>query len=78
MEWMILPFKRFAEFKGRSRRQEYWMFTLFSILVTFGAGVVDFLLGFAPEDNGRPTRKIRRVIWKACLAETRRIRQHAA
>ena len=28
MEWMILPLKRYADFKGRSRRKEYWMFTL--------------------------------------------------
>ncbi|NJO14080.1 MAG: DUF805 domain-containing protein [Rhizobiales bacterium] len=28
MEWMILPFKRYADFQGRSRRKEYWMFML--------------------------------------------------
>lgn len=28
MEWMILPLKRYADFQGRSRRMEYWMFTL--------------------------------------------------
>ncbi len=33
MEWMILPFKRYAEFSGRSRRMEYWMFTLFNVIV---------------------------------------------
>ncbi len=33
MEWMILPFKRYADFSGRSRRQEYWMFTLFNLIV---------------------------------------------
>jgi uncharacterized membrane protein YhaH (DUF805 family) len=33
MEWMILPYKRYADFEGRSRRLEYWMFTLFYILV---------------------------------------------
>jgi len=26
---MFLPFKRYAEFSGRSRRTEYWAFTLF-------------------------------------------------
>ena len=26
---MILPYKRYADFEGRSRRLEYWMFTLF-------------------------------------------------
>ncbi len=33
MEWMILPFKRYAEFSGRSRRMEYWMFTLLNFIV---------------------------------------------
>ena len=33
MEWMILPYKRYAEFSGRSRRKEYWMFTLFMVIV---------------------------------------------
>jgi len=45
MNWMILPFKRYAEFSGRSRRMEYWMFTLLNaivmtvlIFVVLGAG----------------------------------------
>lgn len=33
MKWMLLPFKRYAEFSGRSRRMEYWMFQLLNILV---------------------------------------------
>lgn len=33
MNWMILPFKRYAEFSGRSRRMEYWMFTLLNVVV---------------------------------------------
>jgi uncharacterized membrane protein YhaH (DUF805 family) len=28
MEWMILPLKRYADFSGRSRRKEYWMYSL--------------------------------------------------
>lgn len=33
MNWMILPLKRYAEFSGRSRRMEYWMFTLLNVIV---------------------------------------------
>ena len=33
MEWMILPYKRYAEFSGRSRRKEYWMFALLMVIV---------------------------------------------
>jgi uncharacterized membrane protein YhaH (DUF805 family) len=28
MDWMLLPLKRYADFEGRSRRKEYWMFQL--------------------------------------------------
>ena len=28
MEWMLMPLKRYAEFGGRSRRKEYWLYTL--------------------------------------------------
>ena len=33
MEYMFLPLKRYAEFSGRSRRMEYWMFFLFQFIV---------------------------------------------
>lgn len=33
MDWMLMPYRRYAEFSGRSRRMEYWMFVLFEIIV---------------------------------------------
>ncbi len=33
MEWMLMPVKRYFDFEGRSRRKEFWMFTLFYILI---------------------------------------------
>jgi len=33
LSWMILPYRRYAEFGGRSRRREYWSFVLFYVLV---------------------------------------------
>lgn len=33
MEWMIMPLKRYADFSGRSRRQEYWMFFLLQMII---------------------------------------------
>ena len=32
MHWMLMPLRRYAEFSGRSRRKEYWMFFLGVIL----------------------------------------------
>jgi uncharacterized membrane protein YhaH (DUF805 family) len=28
MEWMLMPLKRYADFSGRSRRMEFWMWKL--------------------------------------------------
>ena len=33
MDWMLMPLKRYADFNGRSRRKEYWMFSLFTLIV---------------------------------------------
>ena len=33
MEWMLTPLRRYADFSGRSRRKEYWMFILFTWLL---------------------------------------------
>lgn len=33
MEWMLMPYRRYADFSGRSRRKEYWMFILFTAIV---------------------------------------------
>jgi uncharacterized membrane protein YhaH (DUF805 family) len=34
MEWMLLPYQRYAEFDGRSRRMEYWSYTVFVLIVS--------------------------------------------
>lgn len=33
MEWYVMVWKKYAEFNGRSRRQEYWMFVLIHSLI---------------------------------------------
>lgn len=45
MEWMLLPLKRYAEFSGRSRRKEYWMYVLFIIIVMLVVGMIEGALG---------------------------------
>jgi uncharacterized membrane protein YhaH (DUF805 family) len=37
---MFMPLKRYAEFSGRSRRMEYWMWALFQILLYVGVLVL--------------------------------------
>ena len=33
MEWMLLPYRRYFDFSGRSQRKEYWMFALLYLIV---------------------------------------------
>ncbi|MBC7491651.1 MAG: DUF805 domain-containing protein [Novosphingobium sp.] len=33
LEWMIMPLRRYADFKGRSRRKEFWLFALLNMVV---------------------------------------------
>ena len=51
MNWMLMPFTRYAEFRGRSCRSEYWLFTLLN------SGVGILLLVFtgvnAPADGSQ-------------------------
>lgn len=34
MNWYLKVLKQYADFKGRARRKEYWMFTLFSTIIS--------------------------------------------
>ena len=47
MEWMLMPLRRYAEFSGRSRRKEYWMFTLFMLLVSVALMAIEMAVGIA-------------------------------
>lgn len=48
MEWFIKCIKQYADFKGRARRKEYWMFFLIYLalgfFVTFAAIPIDVIL----------------------------------
>ena len=44
MHWMLMPLRRYADFSGRSRRKEYWMFFLFNWLIGIAVGFLSLLL----------------------------------
>lgn len=52
MEWMLMPLKRYAEFSGRSRRMEFWMFILFTVIVRYVLTFVDGMIGMGVADGG--------------------------
>ena len=47
MDWMTLPLKRYAQFSGRSRRKEYWMYTLGIFLAAIVVGIVEAITGLS-------------------------------
>ena len=47
MEWMLMPLRRYAEFSGRSRRMEFWMWQVFKVLLYVVLTVLMMLVGGA-------------------------------
>ena len=47
MEWYLGVLKKYADFSGRARRKEYWMFALFNMIFAIVAVVLDNVLGVA-------------------------------
>lgn len=48
MEWYVMVWRKYAQFTGRSRRKEYWMFALINMIavaVVYGAATVALLNG---------------------------------
>ena len=45
MSWYIGVWKKFADFDGRARRKEFWMFLLFHCLASAVIAVVDAVVG---------------------------------
>ena len=40
MKWFIKCLKQYADFRGRARRKEYWMFTLINGIIGFVMGLL--------------------------------------
>lgn len=45
MEWYIKVLKNYVTFTGRARRKEYWMFTLFNIIVSIVLSIITGFIG---------------------------------
>lgn len=52
MKWYLKVLKQYADFSGRARRKEYWMFVLFNMCFTFLAMILDNVLGIAIDTVG--------------------------
>ena len=45
MDLMLQPLRRYADFNGRARRSEYWLFALFVALVQMATGILSWFVG---------------------------------
>lgn len=47
MHWMILPYRRYFDFTGRSRRKEFWfaVLTIFLVMVAMGLALFGLFAG---------------------------------
>ena len=52
MDWYLKVLKQYADFSGRARRKEYWMFALFNMIFAIVAMILDNVLGIAIEGIG--------------------------
>ena len=44
MNWYLKVLKQYVDFSGRARRKEYWMFTLFNVIIMVVLSAVDGLV----------------------------------
>jgi uncharacterized membrane protein YhaH (DUF805 family) len=47
LDWMLMPYRRYAEFSGRSRRKEYWSFVLLFFIVYLICGALMVAGGYS-------------------------------
>lgn len=52
MNWWLTAMKKYADFSGRARRTEYWMFTLITFMFFLLATFFDLLIVFNNDDYG--------------------------
>ncbi|NQX82736.1 MAG: DUF805 domain-containing protein [Flavobacteriaceae bacterium] len=45
MDWYIKVLKQYADFNGRARRKEYWMFVLFNFIFTVSLSAMSYITG---------------------------------
>lgn len=45
MQWYLQALRKYADFSGRARRKEYWMFVLFNIIMSFVIVFLEIAIG---------------------------------
>lgn len=66
MSWYVKAMKNYANFSGRARRKEYWMFNLFNAIFLLAAIILDAIL--FPQTGDRYHVQTRVFYWLYALA----------
>ena len=48
MKYYLKALKNYADFSGRARRKEYWLFTLYNIIIFAALVILGAMVGFLP------------------------------
>jgi uncharacterized membrane protein YhaH (DUF805 family) len=48
MKYYLKALKNYANFSGRARRKEYWLFTLYNIIIYVALVILGAMVGFLP------------------------------
>jgi uncharacterized membrane protein YhaH (DUF805 family) len=72
MEWMLMPLRRYADFSGRSRRREFWMWNLLKFLVACVIGILFFAFAGTALMSGDPKQMLAVMLsvlflWLLCV-----------
>jgi uncharacterized membrane protein YhaH (DUF805 family) len=51
MNWYFEVLRKYATFSGRARRKEYWMYTLFTIIIYIALSIIDEFAGLNKATN---------------------------
>lgn len=52
MNWYLKCLKQYADFSGRARRKEYWLFCLFNLIISIVLMFIDQAMGTFDAANG--------------------------
>ncbi len=72
MEWYLKVLRQYADFKGRARRKEYWMFYLINTIISVVLSIVDTSI-FGLEGYGINTLYSLGVLVPSIAAAVRRM-----
>ncbi|GAA1125608.1 DUF805 domain-containing protein [Kribbella jejuensis] len=68
MQWYLDVLKKYVAFDGRARRKEFWMFTLFSVIISVILSIIDHVAGL--DFNGGRNGVLQSIYGLAVLLPT--------